>query len=97
MQFVQTLVDESPEDSDLTNPRKRRFEEIDNEDAVKSEPSSSETTASTNPTIVANNVKIEYDEETSTAASILNNVSQNRPVYPSHLTLIIRLTHSLLL
>jgi hypothetical protein len=91
MQMMEDLVEkmsDSPNDEiDAPNPRKRRFEEIENDHVqVKSErsmSSGSSLSGTTNNSSIAN-IKMEYeptntvDEETSNAASILNGVASDR-------------------
>lgn len=77
-------MDPAPVNVDLISPRKRRFEEMDSpndpDSSKRSMSSESVQSTGTSQTLVSETVKVEYDEETSNAASILNNVSKNRLV-----------------
>jgi len=79
-------VESSPVESDLPSRRKRRFEELDTDHVVKSEDSTSvdanhpRSEKGSMDSSTKGKVKVEYDEETSKAASILNNVSKNHLV-----------------
>ena len=88
IQVVEEIVNtETAVESEFPSPRKRRFEEVDNQPVlVKSErsmSSGSSLSGTTNSTSVGN-IKMEVDppntvdEETSNAASILNGVSMDR-------------------
>lgn len=89
IQVVEEIVNtETAVESELPSPRKRRFEEIDNNQLVpvkseRSMSSGSSLSPTTNSSSVGN-VKMEdeptntVDEETSNAASILNGVSMDR-------------------
>jgi len=94
IKMVEDLVDRCDGDNTIepippVNPRKRRFEEIDNDTVVnvKTERSMSSElgcSASSHSSLSNGRVKMEYestntiDEETTNAASILNDVAMNR-------------------
>lgn len=90
IQFVEELVDDESHEPTVS-PKKRRFEDIDQEDCdqrhtmkgVKTE--TSDHSPST-PSTMGRKVRVEspmaVDEETSKAASILNGVSQSHQPLP---------------
>jgi hypothetical protein len=74
IQFVEDLVEQSHAE---TIPLKRKFEELDYERSTSAASNNSEIT--NDPTV---DIKMEYDEETSNAALILNDVSKRRVTSP---------------